>query len=211
MSTEDIELGLIKDKPAEWAPETGSAEKHHIHRPPWNLKLLLLVFVQLASTAVVILHFDQLETQSPLGLAALICLCLSGLSQGITQAFITRRPNYSQLFKFYVWGVINGVTTKMWTDMLIARVPVTIFRVVCDQLCGNPGFQVMFLSLSAYWDATSISATLHESLWKTLKSSWLIWPIFSMVAFFVLPQNLIVPCNCVVNLTWCVILGLITQ
>ncbi|KAG5356569.1 hypothetical protein CJU90_1910 [Yarrowia sp. C11] len=210
MAQDDIELGLIKDKPAEWAPESAGSEKH-IHRPPWNMKLFAVVLFQVITVGVVILHFTELETQSPLGLAALICLCLSGLSQGITQAFITRRSNYSQLFKFYVWGVINGVTTKMWTDMLIARVPVTILRVLIDQLCGNPGFQLMFLSLSAYWDATSISGTLHESFWKTLKSSWLIWPIFSMVAFFVLPQNLIVPCNCVVNLTWCVILGLITQ
>lgn len=211
MGQDDIELGLLKDKPADWAPEKTKASGSHIHRPPWNLKLFILVFFQLASTAAVVVHFDYLEAQSPLGLAALICLCLSGLSQGITQAFITRRANFSQLFKFYVWGVINGVTTKMWTELLIAKVPITILRVVFDQLGGNPMFQLAFLSLSAYWDATSISATLHESFWKTLKSSWLIWPIFSMVAFFILPPNLIVPCNCVVNLTWCIILGLLTQ
>lgn len=70
-----------------------------------------VLILQLASSIVAIVFYEQLYSTSPYGASCLFsCLC-SGLSQGIVQLFRARGLKPGLLFKFYVWGVLNGLWT----------------------------------------------------------------------------------------------------
>lgn len=173
--------------------------------------LLALVVIQGTVAACCMVFYDRLYQASAGGAAAVVSCSLAGLSQGLLQLFVTQRLVVSKLAKFYVWGAISGVWTKFWTDQLSTNIAVPGFRVFWDQVIGTPISMFLFISYSAYWDGINVDRYLNMNYWKTLRASYVIWPASSAVCFCLLPLELIVPFNGMVNLIWTMILGFLND
>lgn len=194
---------------------------HSRNKSAWNqqlgrgwikelLPLAAVVVVQLTLSACCLIFYDHLYHASPGGAAALVSCSLAGLSQGLLQLFVTRKLTPSKLIKFYTWGIISGVWTKFWTDQLSLKIQSPGFKVFWDQTIGTPISMFLFISFSAYWDGINVDRYLNTNYWKTLRASYVIWPASSTICFCVLPLEMIVPFNGVMNLVWTMILGLIS-
>lgn len=86
----------------------------------------------------------------------------------------------------------------------------TPLRIICDQAIGNPTNILIFLSFVAYWDGHDADKYFRQVYFKTLKTSYLIWPIASTIQFYWLDPKYLVPFNSVVNVLWTFILGILS-
>ncbi|CAN6668739.1 hypothetical protein TRVA0_041S00100 [Trichomonascus vanleenenianus] len=176
-----------------------------------NIPLVVVVSIQLTLVALCVFFFDNIYNASSVGASAVASSALAGLSQGLLQFFIEKRLQPASLLKFYVWGVVNGIWTKFWTDQLNSSFTSAGPKIFWDQFVGNPISIFLFISYSAYWDGHNVDRYLGLNYMKTLKASYVIWPLASAITFCLLPVEFIVPFNGVVNLIWTTILGLLPK
>lgn len=211
--SEDVELGKLYARQGGHKPRRGSVYKRG--RRPLNSSIIAVLLSSLAMQATImylVVHFyEDLYTRSPYGSAALVSGALSGISQGVVQTIVLRRPNLAKLLKFYVWGIIVGLWTKFWTDQLTSLSHHAVVKIICDQVIGNPFSTFMFISFSGYWDGVNVDNYLNSMYFRTLRSSYIIWPIASTINFFYLPLEYMVPFNACVTLVWNIILGISTS
>ncbi|VVT50598.1 uncharacterized protein SAPINGB_P002817 [Magnusiomyces paraingens] len=218
-----LELGpLDKDDEKRLSgPLEGSTLHKDRHRPrhvhingqnnnPQQVAIGAVIASQIASLVLIGLLYPRLYSISPFGSSAIVSTLLCGFSQGLLQLIVHRRLNPSALLKFYCWGIINGLWTKWWTSSLSVIVPSIPLRIFCDQAIGNPTNLLIFLSFVSYWDGREIETYFHQTYFKMLKTSYIIWPFVSTIQFYLLDPRLIVPFCSVVNVFWTVILGIIT-
>ena len=78
-----------------------------------------------------------------------------------------------------VWGFINGYFTSAWISILVTRVDNLFYRILLDQSCGTPMFQLIFNILNALWDQGEVfSSATRIAFFKSLKYSYCFWPFF---------------------------------
>lgn len=191
---EDIELGVLEKR---------------IRKPRRpQLVILFITLVQLGLCLVFFNFYDVMFNMSSHGTAGLVGAAMSGLSQSLLQ-LLTKKYNYDAIVKFQVWGVMNGIWTRFWTELLSTTFSRWPIKVLLDQAFGNPFAVFAFTSLSAFWEGYDIDLYLQKNYFQALKVSLLIWPIASFLQFIVIPEKYIVLFNTVVNFAWIVILGLL--
>lgn len=191
----DVELGVLEKR------------IRRSQRP--KIQLLLATVAHLAACLVIFGFHDRLYRGSTYGSAGLVSAAMSGLSQGLLQ-LLTNKVDFASVLKFDVWGVINGVWTRFWTEQLFNRYERAPMKILWDQLLGNPLGVLIFTSLSAFWEGYDVDLYLQKNYLPALKISLLVWPLASVAQFLVVPQKYIVLFNTVINFAWTVILGLLT-
>ncbi|VVT53275.1 uncharacterized protein SAPINGB_P003491 [Magnusiomyces paraingens] len=168
-----------------------------------------VVIAQIASLVLMAFYYKSMYSVSPYGCCALVSFLLCGFSQGLLQAIVHRRLHIMGLLKYYCYGVLNGLWTKWWTDNLMEAVEHVPLRVLLDQTIGNPINLLIFFTFVSYWDGRDIESYFHQTYFKMLKTSYIIWPFASTIQFFFLDPRFLVPFNSLVNVFWTVILGII--
>ncbi|ODV97055.1 hypothetical protein PACTADRAFT_15555 [Pachysolen tannophilus NRRL Y-2460] len=169
--------------------------------------LLALILVESLAAVVFFLKYDILVINHRLLGSCLLGSITSILGQTIDQFF---KSNFSanKFFKFLLWGAINGLFSELWIDFIFVNARENnVKKILMDQIIGNPTFQLVFIIFSCIWDNNDIKLALRTSYIKTLKLSFFIWPSFSILAFTILPENLVFPMNCILSLIWNVILS----
>lgn len=189
--------------------EIGGLEKR-IRKPRKpQILILLITVVQFALCLIFFGVYDRLYARSSHGTAGLVGAAMGGLSQSLLQ-LLTRKYNFDGIVKFQVWGVINGVWTRFWTEQLTMRFHQWPVKVIFDQLMGNPLSVFAFTSLCAVWEGYDVDLYIQKNYLSALKVSLLIWPIASVLQFVVIREKYIVLFNTLVNFAWMVTLGLLT-
>lgn len=189
--------------------EVGVLEKRIRKSRKPQLLVLQITLLQFVLCLVFFGFYDQLYGRSTHGTAGIIGASMSGLSQSLLQ-LLTGKYNYATIVKFQVWGVINGVWTRFWTEQLSVRFQHWPSKVLLDQTLGNPLAVFVFTSLSAFWEGYDIDLYLQKNFVAALKISLLVWPASSIAQFVLIPERYIVLFNMVINFAWMVILGLLT-
>jgi len=171
--------------------------------------VMAIALLQLALCFLFFSQYDKLYSKSSSGTAGLVGAAMSGLSQALLE-LLTKKYDYGKIVKFQVWGVINGVWTRFWTEQLTTRFQMWPAKVALDQTLGNPLSVFAFTSLSAFWEGYDVDLYLQKNYMSSLKASLLIWPLASVLQFIVIPKQYIVLFNTFVNFAWMITLGLLT-
>lgn len=189
-------------------PELGSLEKR-IKRPRRpKIFALFLTLVQALFSLAVLGSYGKLYRRSAAGTAGLAGALLCGLSQSLLQV-LTNKHYPSTILRFQVWGALNGVWTHFWAGQLIEKFEYQPFRVLWDQAFGNPFGIFAFTSFTAFWEGYDVDLYLQKHYVNTLKMSWFIWPLASVIQFYLIPQKYVTLFNITMNFGWTVVLGLL--
>lgn len=189
---------------------TSSRPYRKSHQQSDQLLIGTVIIGQVASVIFIAFFYSKIYSVSPYGSSAFVSCLLCGFSQGLLQLIVHRRFHPMSLLKYYCWGIVNGLWTKWWTDSLTGTVERVPLRILCDQTIGNPTNLLIFLTFISYWDGRDIEKYFHQTYFKMLKTSYIIWPIASTIQFYFLDTRYLVPFNSLVNVFWTVILGIIT-
>lgn len=157
-------------------------------------------------SAVIYYNYEVLLQVHRLLAPTLLGAATASLAQSINQ-YVKKKLNYNKIFKFMVWGIINGSFTVLWIDFIISKTDNLVYRIMIDQLVGAPLFQLIFNILSTLWDTGEISHNTRALYFKSLKYSYCFWPFFSIVSFGFIPETFLFPANCLANLLWSLILS----
>lgn len=189
-------------------PELGSLEKR-IKRPRQpRLLALFFTFIQGFLSLIILNYYGGLYRRSAAGTAGLVGALLCGLSQSLLQVLLNKYY-FPTILRFQVWGLLNGVWTHFWAGQLIERFQYKPLRVLWDQIFGNPFGVLGFTSFTAFWEGFDVDLYLQKHYFATLKLSWFVWPLASVVQFYVIPQKYVTLFNTTMNFGWTVALGLI--
>lgn len=207
-------------------PEKSDLEKNVHVVDAHRTKALLSAIIILEVVAIVILiqNREVIDNVHQMLNSVLLGVLTAGFAQSIIQLF--RRVHYGRLFKFCLWGAMNGVMSSVWIDTLVVRLETPLHRILTDQFIGTPIFQTIFIIYNSLWENIDIKGafksvsklhfmhcsqllTRNQTFWRMLGTSYLIWPVCSIVSFNFLPQHLIFPFTCFVNVIWTLALGLI--
>ncbi|KAI5963063.1 uncharacterized protein KGF55_002855 [Candida pseudojiufengensis] len=170
-------------------------------------KLYFALIIESIISVTIYYFYDDISLINP-NLAPTLLGCSSGaLAQSINQ-FSKKKFTLNKIFKFMIWGSINGYFTVTWINLLILHVDNLIYRIIIDQLIGAPIFQLIFNILNTIWDHGEIfSKSTRQAYLKSLKYSYCYWPFFSIFSFVFVPQTMMFPSNCLANLFWNLILS----
>ncbi|KAI3404227.2 hypothetical protein KGF56_002988 [Candida oxycetoniae] len=165
------------------------------------------LFIEAAISLTLYYHYLEISAINPM-LAPTLLGCFSGaLAQSINQLF-KKKFTLNKIFKFMLWGSINGYFTVAWINILIVNVDKLVYRILIDQVVGAPIFQLIFNILNTLWDQGELfSKTTKNAYFKSLKYSYCYWPFFSILSFMLIPEAAMFPCNCLANLVWNLILS----
>lgn len=169
-------------------------------------RLLLNLLVETGLSLMVYYKYNFLLDYHRLLAPALLGATTAMMAQSINQLF-RRKLSYTKIFKFLVWGIINGSFTVLWFDLLMAKFDSITYRILVDQMIGAPFFQLVFNILNSLWDHGEITANTRAAYVKSLKYSYCFWPFFSILGFIFIPNSLLFPSNCLANLLWSLILA----
>ncbi|ODQ81890.1 hypothetical protein BABINDRAFT_32926 [Babjeviella inositovora NRRL Y-12698] len=186
-------------------------------------RIYMALGVELVACALIYVNYDKLNASAlgawvPQSLLAPTLLGMSSacLAQLVNQGFLMKQPrrfNLSRLAKFGIWGAINAVTTNMFFDVLRARLDMqrdAVTAVLLDQFVNSPLCQLLFVIWHSIWDDLALGPLLRTTYPRSLKTSYMFWPFVSIFTFFVLPHGLMFPVNCIANIVWTVVLGVLT-
>lgn len=177
---------------------------------PLQRKLISYIIIEALISLIIYYNYFKIEISTHHLIAPTILgASTAALAQSINQ-YSKRNFSLNRIFKFVVWGCINGCFTVLWIDMLIYQVDGLTYRIVVDQFIGAPTFQLIFSILNCLWDYGELNYTLKNSYLKSLKFSYCYWPFFSICSFMFIPQSMIFPANCLANLIWNLILSKLT-
>ncbi|RLV96550.1 hypothetical protein JA1_000088 [Spathaspora sp. JA1] len=190
------------------SPTTSASSITHLHPAPRGVykKLVAALLIETTISCLIYINYDRIGAYHPM-IAGLLLGCSSGaLAQSVNQ-YSKKKFTLNKIFKFMVWGSINGYFTVGWINILITRIDNSAYRIIVDQLVGAPMFQLIFNMLNSIWDSGEMfSITTRMAFLKSLKYSYCYWPFFSILSFVFIPQALMFPCNCLANLLWNLIL-----
>ncbi|CCE81814.1 Piso0_002488 [Millerozyma farinosa CBS 7064] len=187
-------VDLEKSVPSKHVP-------HHATR-----KLVTALILEVVISILVYYKYDSMGERQPLIAPALLGASTAALAQSFSQ-YQRGKFNLQRVFKFIVWGIINGVFTVLWVEVLIVNFNSLAYRVMVDQLVGTPAFQLVFSLINAFWNTGEVSISTRQSFFKALKYSYFYWPFFSISSFLFIPKSMIFPANCLANLIWNIILS----
>lgn len=168
-------------------------------------KLGILMILDVILLVYTYLNYEILLTINPL-LAPTVLGALTAALAQIFNQFIRNTYTLNKIFKFIIWGSLNGCFTAIWIDYIVS-IDNFILRILVDQSVGAPGFQIMFSILNSLWDYGALSRSTVTAFLKSLKYSYCFWPFVSMLVFGFLPKDAIFPCNCAAALLWNIILS----
>ncbi|KAI5956841.1 hypothetical protein KGF54_000459 [Candida jiufengensis] len=170
-------------------------------------KLYFALILETIISITIYYHYDKISVIHQ-HLAPTLLGCSSGaLAQSINQ-FMKKKFTLNKIFKFMIWGSINGYFTVTWINLLILNFDNLIYRIIIDQLVGAPIFQLIFNILNTLWDHGELfSKNPKQAYLKSLKYSYCYWPFFSVFSFVFVPQTMMFPSNCLANLIWNLILS----
>jgi hypothetical protein len=174
----------------------------------WRKLLVALVFETIISS-VVYYEYDKLLAVHALFAPALLGSATASLAQSMNQ-YSRRKFSLNKIYKFLLWGTINGILTNLWIDMLFAQIQSLHYRILIDQAIGAPSFQIIYNILSALWESGDLSNLMLPVHMRSLKYSYCFWPFFSTIAFVYLPKKAFFPANCLANLIWNLVLSKLT-
>lgn len=169
-------------------------------------KLTLYLIIEALISSLLYMKYDTLLEIHKLLAPALLGSSTAALAQSINQ-YSKAKFSSSKIYKFLLWGVINGVLTVLWIDMLNFQFESLPYRIIIDQLIGQPTFQTIYNILSAIWENGELSSIVLPVHMRSLKYSYCFWPFFSIIAFTFLPKAAFFPANCLANLVWNIILS----
>lgn len=191
------------------AIEVGLLEKR-VKKPRYELLLIVCTgFAHLVACLALFIYYEDLYKCSTRGTAAIIGVSMGGLSESLVQLY-TRKCSLAGIVKFQVWGALNGIWTRCWTEKL-HELETPLFMVFLDQLIGNPLSVFFFTGLSAFWQGYDVDLYVKKNYVPTLKASLFIWPLASALQFTVIPESHIVLFNVVVGFLWVLILGVLPR
>ncbi|KAK6460779.1 hypothetical protein DFJ63DRAFT_320918 [Scheffersomyces coipomensis] len=203
-------LNLEKSTPLTTIDSNNSNANLDIHFNPNGKYLLQRLIINLVIESIVslIIYYNYPTLTSIhyfLG-PTLLGSSTAALAQSINQ-YIKKKYSLNKIFKFMVWGLLNGYFTVLWIDVLFFRIDSNLSRIIVDQFIGAPIFQLIFNVLNSLWDTGELSANTRAAFIKSLKYSYCFWPIFSICSFVFIPKSVLFPANCLANLLWNVILS----
>lgn len=169
-------------------------------------KLILYLVIEALISTIVYVKYDVIMEFHSLLAPALLGSSTAAFAQSINQ-YSKSKFSASKIYKFLLWGVINGVLTVLWINMLNFQFETVLYRIIIDQMIGAPTFQIVYNILSAIWENGDISSIMLPVHMRSLKYSYCFWPFFSTLAFLFLPPEAFFPANCVANLIWNLILS----
>lgn len=169
-----------------------------------------LICVEVVSTLSFYIGYDELNYYHNFLGALLLGASTLLLAQTITEVYKSTFFSWDKHFKFVIWGFINGVFSKLWIDFILINYAQDNFmKILLDQLLGNPISQLVFVIYNCIWENNDFRMGLQASYWKTMKYSLFVFPVFSAIAFTMLPESYIFPVNCLVTLSWNIVLSFI--
>lgn len=174
-----------------------------------NRRLILYLVIESIISLAIYYNYDRIGQIQPFLAPVLLGSSTGALAQSINQ-YSKKKFSLNRIFKFIVWGSINGYFTVLWIDMLISRLDNLLYRIIVDQLVGAPTFQLVFNILNSLWDHGEITKSTRLAYFKSLKYSYCYWPFFSIASFIFIPKTLMFPANCLANLIWGIILSKMT-
>lgn len=205
---ESIELSDLKNKPFfEYDKPEGSARLS----PAARRKIWCHLLLEIVASVVFYSTYGRLILVYPYLGPTLLGASTAALAQSLNQLH-KGRPSTSRLFKFIIWGCINGCLTALWIDNLVARVESVFYRIIIDQLIGAPFFQLTFHLLGKLWDVAEPGQPSHGigAFFTALTLSYCYWPFVSIAMFVFIPPLYMFLSNCIANLIWNVILSRIS-
>ncbi|GMM52900.1 hypothetical protein DASB73_038630 [Starmerella bacillaris] len=196
MDTGGIEVGLLEKRV----------------KKPRSLQILVILATvfHTALCLVLLILYEKLRDLSTRGTAAIIGAAMGGLGECLLQLY-TKKYSFSDILRFQVWGVLNGIWTRCWTEKLIFHLKQKPLMILVDQLFGNPLSIFFFIGLTAFWKGYDIDLYIQKNYLPALKLSLIIWPIASTLQFTVIPRNFILIFNIVVSFIWVIVLGVFTS
>ncbi|CAK9440133.1 uncharacterized protein LODBEIA_P42330 [Lodderomyces beijingensis] len=210
MSKEKINLGDLEKSSGTFSPSsTRTAQEHHHHHLHPSSKHILkklysAMLIEAAISITIYYNYSRIASVYPMVAPTLLGCSTAALAQSINQ-FSRKKFTLNKIFKFMVWGCINGYFTVAWINVLMVNFDNLFLRILVDQLVGSPTFQLVFNVLSTIWDQGEVFSI--NAYIKSLKYSFCFWPIFSTISFTFIPQGLMFPCNCLASLIWNIILS----
>lgn len=185
--------------------------KLHGASGPLRRRLFFNILVSATLTFTIYYNYQTLiDRLHPLVAPALLGSVSAAFAQTMNQ-YLKKKIDFNRIFKFMVWGSINGTLTVLWIDLLLTRLDSAVYRIVVDQTVGAPAFQATFSILNSLWETGElISTTARSSYLRSLRYSYCYWPIFSVCLFLLVPPQMMFPANCLANLLWNLILSRLT-
>lgn len=168
-------------------------------------KLMIIMIIEIFISVYIYINYDSLLDINLLLAPSLLGALTAALAQTFNQ-FVKNTYSFEKIIKFIVWGIINGLLTAMWIDIIMS-IDDFYLRVFIDQSIGAPGFQLIFTILNSLWDNGSLNKSTINAFFKSLKYSYCYWPFVSILVFGFLPLDIIFPCNCAAALIWNIILS----
>lgn len=169
-------------------------------------KVIALILMEACFTGAIYTNYDNIKQVHPLLSPILLGAGTAALAQTFNQ-YVKHQLLYNRIFKFIIWGMINGCFTALWIDLVTRTFDTTVYRVLLDQLVGAPMFQLLFNILNSLWEHGELSRQTHIAFFRSLRWSYCFWPVFLILAFGFLDPLLMFPANCLATLVWNVILS----
>lgn len=173
----------------------------------YKRKLILIISVQILLTFYFVTNIDLLDSINEYAGPILLGATTASLAQALIQ-YTKRKFIMNKIFKFVLWGSLNGIMTYIWIGKVFLVVDNVIGRVLLDQLVGLPSFQLIFNIIDSLWEygeVFHISARL--SYFRSIKVGYCFWPFFCLASFSLLPPRLLFQANIVASLLWNIILS----
>ncbi|KAL0487114.1 peroxisomal membrane protein 2 [Acrasis kona] len=156
-------------------------------------------------------YFSLLRSK-PIPTKMITSSILSALANVISQKGIQKAPkiDWHRVFQFSATAACISPLSHFWFNFLaelvedckpmllsiqasVRPIPVIpLFKLFLDQLCWSPLINVVFFTLINFFNNTpdNIVPQLKRDLWPTLKRSWMVWPIASVINLNYVPQDL---------------------
>ena len=180
-------------------PIFGKPKKH-------GKKLTSILLCEITISLFIYYYYPSLENLHGLVAPCLLGASTAALAQSINQ-YSKKKFNQNKIYKFILWGLINGICTVLWTRVITDYFQELTHRVLIDQLIGSPVFQLVFNILNSLWNEGTINKSTRITFLKAMKYSYFFWPFFSIVLFVFIPAEMLFPATCLANLMWNIILS----
>ncbi|KAL6454124.1 hypothetical protein SBY92_003583 [Candida maltosa Xu316] len=185
------------------------SKNYHLHPASSHIlrKLVLALIIEGTISCTVYYNYGKIASIHPM-LAPTLLGCFSGALAQSTNQYFKKIFTLNKIFKFMVWGSINGYFTSAWISILVTQIDNKLYRILIDQTFGAVMFQLIFNILNSLWDQGEIfSSQTRVSFFRSLKYSYYFWPFFSILSFMFIPESMMFPSNCLANLIWNLILS----
>lgn len=204
MPLEKPQLPRFQDPEKQFTPASASLEPASLG---YRRKLVLIIAIQVFLTVYFVANIDVLDSINVYAGPVLLGATTASLAQALTQ-YTKKKFVMNKIFKFVLWGSLNGIMTYVWLGKVFLVVDNLFLRVLLDQLIGLPSFQFVFNVINSLWEHGEIfHVSARLAYFKSIKVGYCFWPLFSLTSFAFLPPSLLFQANIAANLFWNIILS----